>query len=92
MISGFGANKLNLKSITLDMEVALRTSIATVFGKIDFIPCLFHIKQAWYRQAQSLGLTCKNKVEQTMDIIKEYGQICCLDISKMDQTFTRLNN
>ena len=32
------------------------------------------------------------KVEQTMDIIKEYGQICWLDISKMYQTFTRLNN
>ena len=43
-------------------------------------------------QAQILGLSFKNKVEQTMDIIKEYGQICWLDISKMDQTFTRLNN
>ena len=57
VINGFGANKLNLKSITLDLEVALRTSIAIVFGKIDFISCLFHIKQAWYRQAQRLDLS-----------------------------------
>ena len=55
VLCDFGLQNMNLKTITIDLETALRTSFSKVLGserKISCIPCLFHIKQVWYRHAQ----------------------------------------
>jgi hypothetical protein len=95
VLTEYGTKKFELSSVTLDLEPALREGFNQVFSinhrKIDYIPCLFHIKQAWFRYSQRCGLTKQEYLRDTLAIISEYGQICWTDLKDIDLLITKLN-
>jgi len=69
----------NLSSVTLDFEQALLNAFGRVFPETHIIGCLFHFKQALYREAQSLGLTKVGSQEETSILISKLGSLSWQD-------------
>ena len=67
--------KWNLPSVTLDFEQGLINAFSVVFSETKIIGCLFHFKQALYREAQSLGLTKTEHREDTKTLISSLGAL-----------------
>ena len=61
-----------LQFATLDFEEGLQSAFKRVFPKTSLIGCLFHYRQALYRQAQSRRLLTEAKAECNMQYIYIY--------------------
>ena len=70
-----GTLEWTLSSATLDFEVALINSFVRVFTDTRVIGCLFHFKQALYREAQNKGLTTDDLIEETQRVISSLGAL-----------------
>ena len=64
-----------LPSVTLDFEQALINAFQRVFPETRIIGCLFHFKQALYREAQSQGLTKAEVKEETNTLVSRLGSL-----------------
>ena len=71
--------KLNIRTITIDTEIALMNAINTNFPNCQRIGCWFHLKQDLLRESKTLGLLNKNNAkinpETTIEIIKQISML-----------------
>jgi len=65
----------NLATITMDFEQSLLNSFSKIFDKTHIVDCLFHFKQALYREAQIQGLTKDDLKEETQSVISLLGDL-----------------
>ena len=70
-----GTLKWNLASVTLDFEQALINAFSRIFVETRVIGCLFHLKQALYREAQALGITKEALKEETKKVVSLLGSL-----------------
>jgi len=70
-----GTINWKLSSATLDFEQALINAFRRIFVDTRVIGCLFHLKQALYREAQSLGITRETLKEETKSVISSLGSL-----------------
>ena len=66
----------SLSSATLDFELGFMNEFTRVFTEATMIGCLFHFKQALFREAQNYGLTTNELKEETKLVISHLGQLC----------------
>ena len=71
--SNSGRLDWNLTSITLDFEPGLINGFKRVFLETRVIGCLFHFKQALYREAKIQGLTIDKLKETSKELIHRLG-------------------
>ena len=71
--------KLNINTITTDIEISLINDIKTNFPNTQRIWCWFHLKQDLLREAKTLGLLNKNNAkinpETTIEVIKQIAMV-----------------
>ena len=60
----------SLSSATLDFEKGLINAFGRVFSSTRIVGCLFHFKQALYREAQNLGLLKEELKEGAQNVIR----------------------
>jgi len=65
----------NLPSVTIDFERVLVKAFSQVFEETRIIGCLFHFKQALYREAQQQGLAKNELKEETKNLISLLGSL-----------------
>ena len=66
---------INIKTATIDFEIALKNAFHLIFPEIKIIACLFHYKQALIKRLRILGLY-KNKYKENSDyILKLCGEL-----------------
>ena len=75
IVGASGTLKWFLSSVTLDFEAALLQSFSQIFENTKIIGCLFHFKQALFREAQSQGLTKSEMKEGTQILIQRLGAL-----------------
>lgn len=73
---GSGTIDWKLRSVTLDFEAALINAFSRVLTESRVIGCLFHFKQALYRQAQAFGITKETLKEETKKVVRLLGSFC----------------
>jgi len=79
IITEFGAFDWGLEYATLDFEEGLQEAFKRIFPKARIIGCLFHYRQALYRQAQSRRLTTEAKKKETQELIDQLSALSWLD-------------
>ena len=75
IVSCSGSLNWNLASASLDFEAGLINGFKKVFTDSRLIGCLFHFKQALYREAQIQGLTTAKLKEQSQVLISALGSL-----------------
>ena len=75
IVSNSGTLNWSLESVTLDFETGLINAFQRIFKETRIIGCLFHFKQALYREAQTLGLTTNELKEETKSLISSLGSL-----------------
>jgi len=91
IVSSSGALNWNLTSITLDFETGLFNGFQRVFPNTRIIGCLFHFKQALFREAQVLGLTTNELKSEAINLISLLGSLSWLgDIKAAEKQLDKL--
>lgn len=54
-------------TVFVDFEQAIHSAVRSTWPGVIVIGCRFHLRQAWYRQVQKLGLQCEYQ-QKTSDI------------------------
>lgn len=85
IITEFNFFYWNLEYATIDFEEGLQNAFQRVFPKTNIIGCLFHYRQALYRQAQSRRLITKAKKEETEKLISELGNLAWVNHKRVFQ-------
>ena len=80
----------NLQSITLDFETALQKGFSANFSGTRIIGCLFHFKQALYREAQSLSLTKAEFKDETIELISKLGSLSWKNQESIQRIFNEI--
>ena len=75
VVTNFGEFEWKLQYITLDFEAGLINAVQKVFPEVRLIGCLFHLKQALWREAQQLGLTTAACKGTSLAVISSLGQV-----------------
>ena len=73
--SSSGTNTWRLESATLDFEVAAMNAFRNQFPNARIVGCLFHFKQALYREAQRQGIVKEDMREETKVLISKLGTL-----------------
>lgn len=76
LITSLSTVKCELSNVTLDFEPGLMNGFAVVFPDVRIIGCLFHFKQALFREAQQQRLTTQERMDKTKEIISLLGSLC----------------
>jgi len=75
----------------LDFEAGLINGFKRVFKDSRIIGCLFHFKQALYREAQVQGLTTNDLKEETKSLISSLGSLSWKgDISLVEEELEKI--
>ena len=83
--------ELSIKSATLDFELSLINGFKRVFAKTKIIGCLFHFKQALFREALSQGLMKDEDKNATQTLITELGALSWLNnLQAITQEFIQI--
>ena len=81
----------SLESVTLDFEAGLINGFKRIFKDSRIIGCLFHFKQALYREAQVQGLTTNDLKEETKSLISSLGSLSWKgDISLVEEELEKI--
>ena len=76
IVTSSGTLEWKLSNATLEFEIGLLNAFNKVFFEARAIGCLFHFKQALFREAQAQGLTKSENKEETLNIISNLGSLC----------------
>ena len=79
VVSASDTLQWNLSSITIDFEVGLLNAMGQVFPNTRLVGCLFHFKQALYRETQCLGLTTQELKEECQLLVSRLGSLSWKD-------------
>jgi len=79
-----------LSSCTLDFEDGLINGFSRVFSDAHIIGCLFHLKQALFRESQSLGLMKNEIKEETKVVIDALGSLSWDNIIDVEKKFEEI--
>ena len=76
IITEHGSFDWGLKNVTLDFEEGLQEAFSRVFNTTNIVGCLFHYRQALFRQAQSRRLTTQAKMDQIQRLMDKLSSLC----------------
>ena len=85
-----GSLDWNLASATLDFEPGLMNGFVKAFPNATMIGCLFHFKQALFREAQLQGTPGDENKEATKTVVSQLGQLCWTDDELVDKRFEEI--
>ena len=90
IISASESLQWTLTSATLDFEDAMMNGFTRIFPKARLIGCLFHFKQALFREAQKQGLAADTLKEQAMQIVEQLGHLCWEENKLVDKELAEI--
>ena len=92
VFEGVKENKIKLKSLSSDFETQLMNSITIVFPNERLVGCLFHFKNALYRNFQMIGFTKRENAKITVVLLKLISTLCWEDQLDLEIAYAFIKN